>query len=137
MRYVDSSADSSPSRTLTTLAATEGSPILLVGGRGKGVPFDTLAPALLSKARVLILFGETGREIASLIGGKKEGGATVLEAGNFREAVRLAVLAARPGDTVLLSPASTSFDEFRNFEERGDAFRAEVLAMSAHLPKKQ
>lgn len=137
VRYVDSSADSSPSRTLTTLAATEGSPILLVGGRGKGVPFDTLAPVLLSKARVLILFGETGREIASLIGGRKEGGATVLEAGNFREAVRLAVLAARPGDTVLLSPASTSFDEFRNFEERGDAFRTEVLAMTTHLPKKQ
>ena len=135
VRYVDSSVDSSPSRTLATLCAMEEPPILLLGGRGKGVPFDTLVPALLSRTREVILFGETGEEVSSLIAAsEKKDKPPVLRAKNFRDAVRLAVETATRGDTVLLSPASTSFDEFRNFEERGDTFREEVLALTKELP---
>ena len=136
VRYVDSSIDSSPARTLSTLSAVAGSPILLIGGKGKGVPFDALVPVLLSRAKEIVLFGETGEEIFSLLAAcDREGKPPVLRAKNFRDAVRLAVREAERGDTVLLSPASTSFDEFRNFEERGDVFREEVLSLTKEIPE--
>ncbi|HBJ18159.1 MAG TPA: UDP-N-acetylmuramoyl-L-alanine--D-glutamate ligase, partial [Clostridiales bacterium] len=120
---------------LSTLSALTDPPILLIGGKGKGVPFDSLIPTILSSARAIVLFGETGEEIFSLLAADgRSDKPPILRAKSFRDAVRLAVREAKPGDTVLLSPASTSFDEFRNFEERGDIFREEVLALTKDLP---
>lgn len=136
VRYIDSSIDSSPSRTCATLSAMRVPPVLLIGGKSKGIPFDSLIPTLLSSAKVLVLFGETGEEIGARIAAFDEKEKPpVLKAEHFRDAVRLAVRSAKPGDTVLLSPASTSFDEFRNFEERGDVFREEVLSLTKNLPE--
>lgn len=120
--FINSSIDSSPTRTMAALSALEGKPIVICGGRDKHVPFDDLARALNDRAKAVVLTGEA----AGLIGAALETvGATVpvYTEAEFDRAVRRAAELAAAGDTVLLSPACTSFDAFRNFEERGERFR--------------
>lgn len=127
--FVDSSIDSSPARTVTTLLSATAPAIVLLGGRGKGVPFDALVPALAKKARGVVLLGETAGDIAALIEKNKTlfpSSFFTLFAGDMKEAVTLAAGRAKPGDWVLLSPAATSFDAYRDFEARGDDFLREV-----------
>lgn len=123
--FINSSIDSSPSRTMAALSALRGRPIVICGGRDKHVPFDDLARELDRRAKAVVLTGEA----ADLIGAALESvGATVARCreSDFDRAVRLAASMAEAGDTVLLSPACTSFDAFKNFEERGERFRAVV-----------
>ena len=122
VRCIDSSIDTSPERTKTTLEALSAlSPILWLGGAGKGLSYRPLcAPVRACRARV-ILFGAAARELAETFGSDGIGCQIVPE---FDEAVNAALKIARPGDTVLLSPACTSYDAFRDFAERGDLFRA-------------
>ena len=120
VRYYDSSIDSTPTRTAAALAALGGEPILLCGGRGKGLSYAPLARAVRSRVRALLLFGEAREEIGRAMQAE---GVSFSSFPTMREAVMRAKEIAREGDTVLLSPACTSFDEFRNFEERGDVFR--------------
>ncbi len=127
--YVDSSIDSSPARTIATLGTFAQKTIVILGGRGKKVPFDSLVPVLASKAKGVILTGETATEIGTLLSKSdafSQCGAFIEYADTMKEAVKIAASFALPGDVVLLSPAATSFDAFRNFEERGEAFRKEV-----------
>lgn len=135
VRYVDSSIDSTPARTLTTLSAFSSPLILLLGGRSKGLSLDGLLSVLLTRVRVLILFGEVGKAAENAIAAlpASERRIPILYHAHFRDAVAAAVREAREGDTVLLSPSATSFDEFHNFEERGDAFRREVLSLTSEL----
>lgn len=120
VRYYDSSIDSTPTRTAAALAALGGSPILLCGGRGKGLSYLPLVRAVHGRVRALLLFGEAREEIGRAM---REAGQPYLTFPTMREAVLHAKQIAREGDAVLLSPACTSFDEFRNFEERGVVFR--------------
>ncbi|MBQ8174316.1 MAG: UDP-N-acetylmuramoyl-L-alanine--D-glutamate ligase [Clostridia bacterium] len=124
VRYFDSSIDSTPTRTAAALAALDTSPILLCGGRGKGLSFSPLARAVRGRVRVLLLFGEAREEIGQAM---CEADVPYLSFPTMGEAVLAAKAMAREGDVVLLSPACTSFDEFRNFEDRGDTFRRLVL----------
>ena len=122
VRFINSSIDSSPTRTMAALSALEGKPIVICGGRDKHVPFDELAHALNDRAKAVVLTGEA----ADLIGAALEAagaGIPVVREPLFDDAVRRAASLAAAGDTVLLSPACTSFDAFRNFEERGERFR--------------
>lgn len=119
VRYIDSSIDSTPTRTAAALSALSCAPILLCGGRGKGLSYAPLAHAACGRVGALLLFGEAREEIAHAM---REAGQEFSSFPTMREAVLHAKKIARPGDTVLLSPACTSFDEFRNFEDRGDAF---------------
>lgn len=126
--YINSSIDSSPSRTEAALSAVEVRPIVICGGRDKHVPFDGLAATLAARAKAVVLTGEA----AELIGAALERTGTkipVYHEADFDAAVRLAASIAEVGDTVLLSPACTSFDAFRNFEERGERFRSVVRAL--------
>ena len=117
---IDSSIDTTPERTLATLSAlSPAAPILLLGGAGKGLSYRPLKEPLRRGVKGVILFGGAAREIAEALDGIDY---RVIP--DFSEAVETALSLAQPGDTVLLSPACTSYDAFRDFAERGDLFRA-------------
>ncbi len=117
---IDSSIDTTPERTLATLSAlSPAAPILLLGGAGKGLSYRPLKEPLRRGVKGVILFGGAAREIAEALDG-----IDFRVIPDFSEAVETALSLAQPGDTVLLSPACTSYDAFRDFAERGDLFRA-------------
>lgn len=120
VRYYDSSIDTSPSRTAATLAAMEGEGdvILLAGGRGKGIPFEPMVKGMNGRVKALCLYGEAGESIARAA----EGIVPICRFEKFDAAFYAATSLAHRGDAVLLSPACTAFDQFCDFEARGDAF---------------
>lgn len=127
VKYYDSSIDSSPNRCLATLGSMQGRVILILGGRSKGLGFQELLPILAKKTKLVILTGETAMELEELI--KSDVSLTPIRykrIDDFYEAVKYASDSAQRGDTVLLSPAATSFDRFSNFEERGNEFKRYV-----------
>ena len=89
--------------------------LLILGGRDKHGDFGKLADPVARAARVVLTIGEAAETIASALGGR----VTVEPCGTLDRAVARAAELARPGDTVLLSPACASFDQYANFEERG------------------
>jgi UDP-N-acetylmuramoylalanine--D-glutamate ligase len=119
--------DSKGTNVGATLAALEGMPgervVLIAGGQGKGQAFAPLRPAVAARARAVVLLGED----AALIGQALAGAAPLLLATDMADAVAKARTLAQPGDAVLLSPACASFDMFRNYLHRGEAFVAAVL----------
>lgn len=126
VKYYNSSIDSSPSRTTAALGALNKKPIIICGGAEKGIPFDSLAPVLCGKTKAVILTGATAQKIYDAIVSCPDYDAASLPVTivpDFRDAVLAARDAADKGDIVLLSPACTSFDRFRDFEERGNYFK--------------
>lgn len=123
--YYNSSIDSSPTRTAAALSALEQKPIVICGGADKNLSFEPLADVLCRRAKAVILTGQTAEKIQRELSERPEvqsGALPIWNDPDFEGAVRLARKIAVAGDTVLLSPACTSFDAFRNFEERGDVF---------------
>ena len=120
--YVNDSIATSPDRTRTALEAFDKPMVLIAGGYDKGIAFDELGPAIAEKVAHLIVMGKTGDAIADVA----KGGATIHRVKNLDDAMACAARVAQRGDVVLLSPASASYDQFRNFEERGERFRAWV-----------
>ena len=120
--YVNDSIATSPDRTRTALEAFDKPMVLIAGGYDKGITFDELGPAIAEKVAHLIVMGKTGDAIADAA----KGGATIHRVKNLGDAMACAARVAQRGDVVLLSPASASYDQFRNFEERGERFRAWV-----------
>lgn len=118
VKYYNSSIDTSPTRTAAALAALGGKPLVIAGGRGKGVSFAPLATALCRHAKAVYLYGEAAGEIAAALEGKFP----YKIFSRFADAFSAAAGDAAAGDTVLLSPACTAFGEFRDFEQRGEAF---------------
>ena len=123
VRYVDSSIDSSPARTSVTLSAMPRNTHIILGGRGKGLSYAPLIPPLLHTSGAIIICGENREEIAATVGGVTALRERMMLCDTLFSAVMAAVRIAGRGDTVLLSPASTSFDAFSNFEERGNKFK--------------
>lgn len=124
VRYYNSSIDSSPNRTINTLNVFPDKVIMIGGGKDKGIPYDALGTPLAEHVKVLILIGATSDKIEDAL--KATGRADeveVIRASDYEDAVNTARAKASEGDVVLLSPASTSFDMFRNFEERGNLFK--------------
>ena len=107
--------------------AGQGRVILLAGGVGKGADFSELAPAMAAHGRSAILFGEDAGRIAQVLAPV----VPVLQARSLQHAVHLAHENATAGDVVLLSPACASFDMFRNYEHRGEAFVKAVQELPA------
>lgn len=99
--------------------------ILLAGGQGKGQDFSALAEPLQRYAKALIVFGEDGQQIASEVAGS----VTIHQVTHLAEAVTLANQLAVSGDVVLLSPACASFDQFKNYADRGDQFAQCVASL--------
>lgn len=120
--YINSSIDTSPARCRTTLSAQGAPTVVILGGRGKGVPFDGIREPLMQIGRGVVLYGECREEIERVL----PEGLPTRHADTMDEAVRLAAGLARQGDTVLLSPAATSYDRYKSFEERGEDFKKSV-----------
>ncbi len=118
VRYVNDSKATNVHAATAALRGLEGPIVLLLGGRGKGEDYSALRESM-EKVVAVVCYGEEGERL----GRSLEGVVTVHRAGTMIEAAERARELARRGDTVLLSPACTSYDEFRSFEERGQRFK--------------
>jgi len=119
VRWVDDSKGTNIGATAAGLPGYPAGTIhLILGGLGKGQDFTDLRPAADGKLARVYLIGEAADEIGAAL----EGVAPIERCGTLEEAVRRAAALAHPGDTVLLSPACASFDQFRDYAHRGDEF---------------
>ncbi len=103
--------------------------VAIVGGRFKGGDLRELREPLAAQGRAVVAIGEA----APLVRAALDGGARVLDAGSMREAVERAYEAAAPDGVVLLAPACASFDWFRDYAERGRAFKDEVQRLKERV----
>ncbi len=132
VRYVNDSKATTVAATLRALASFDRPVVLILGGRGKGGDFAPLRAAVAGKVRAVVLVGEAADKIEAALGGM----VPVDRAADYREVVRAARARAVRGDVVLLAPACTSWDMFRNFEERGRTFKREVRRTAAGTKRK-
>ena len=126
VRYYD---DSKATNVGAAVAALDGFPapvVLIAGGRDKGGSYVPLASVLQTVGRAVVLIGEAAERIHAALGQA----APVSRAGSMAEAVALARGLARPGDAVVLSPACSSFDMFRDYAHRGEVFSEAVRAQA-------
>lgn len=131
--YINDSIASSPNRTIAGLSCFREKVILIAGGKDKGISYDALGPAVCAHVKRLYLTGMTAgviRRAVESCADYRPGYPEIYDIDGFDDAICAAAAGAEEGDVVLLSPASTSFDRFRNFEERGNRFRAVVQEMS-------
>jgi UDP-N-acetylmuramoylalanine--D-glutamate ligase len=123
--WINDSKSTNITSTEVAIEALDRPFVLLLGGRHKGEPYTRLADRLRDRCRAVVAYGEAGpliiRDLESIL--------RVVPAGTFTEVLDKAREFAQPGDAVLLSPACSSYDMFRNYEERGDRFRRAVEAM--------
>jgi UDP-N-acetylmuramoylalanine--D-glutamate ligase len=132
VRFVNDSKATTVDATLKALASFDRPIVLVLGGRGKGGDFSPLRPTVKKRARAVVLVGEAADKIEKALGGV----VPVVRAADYRQVVRLAFAQAVRGDVVLLAPACTSWDMFKDFEERGRTFKREVRLLAAGLKKK-
>ena len=123
--YFDDSKGTNVGAVVQSLASFTGPVILLAGGVDKGGDYSPLRPLVRAKVKKLIVFGQARETIRAALGQEAE---TVV-VDTLPEAVQAAVAGATAGDTVLLSPACASFDQFENYAHRGHVFRACVEAL--------
>ena len=126
VRYYNDSIASSPSRTIAGLRSFTEKVMLIAGGYDKNIPYDVLGPEICRHVKKLYLGGATGPKIRAVVEDCPEYDPSLLQiedCGDFDSAVYAAVRDAGEGDIVLMSPASASFDQFKNFEVRGDHFK--------------
>lgn len=127
VRYVNDSKGTNVGATLAAVAGMPGSLVLIAGGQGKGQDFAPLAPAFRGKVRHVVLMGQDAKLLAAAL----EGVASIEFAKDMDDAVQRAARAARPAETVLLSPACASLDMFRDYAHRGYMFAASVRRLDA------
>jgi UDP-N-acetylmuramoylalanine--D-glutamate ligase len=123
--WINDSKSTNITSTEVAVAALDRSFVLLLGGRHKGEPYTRLAERLQERCRAVVAYGEAGPLIVKDLSARLK----VVPADTFADVLTTARQLARPGDAVLLSPACSSYDMFRNYEERGDRFRAAVEAL--------
>jgi UDP-N-acetylmuramoylalanine--D-glutamate ligase len=129
--YNDSIA-TTPTGTLAALEAIQQPIWLIAGGYDKGLPFQALGETIVRRVKGVFLIGTTAAQIAQAIAQARPPGRdlpAICWCGDLPEAVQAAFGAARPGEVVLLSPACASYDQFRNFVERGRLFKQLVFAL--------
>jgi len=130
VRYYNDSIATSPARAIAALNSFVEPIVLLAGGREKHLPLASLARLIVSKTRSLILFGEAAPLLErAVLEALSEGNGVAIpiqRTSSLAEAVRTAAHVCQAGDVVLLSPACTSFDVYRDFAERGEHFKSLV-----------
>jgi UDP-N-acetylmuramoylalanine--D-glutamate ligase len=121
--FYDDSKGTNPGATMKAIEGfADGTVHLILGGRNKDADLAMLTPMVRRKARRAYLIGEAAEELAAAL----DGAVPVERSGTLDRALASAAAAARPGDAVVLSPACASFDQFRNFNHRGEVFQALV-----------
>lgn len=123
VKFYNDSIASSPSRTIAGLRSFTQKVILIAGGYDKHIPYDVLGPEICAHVRKLFLCGATAGKIRAAVEQTGMEQPEITDCGDFENAVRSAAAAARAGDIVLMSPASASFDQFKNFMVRGECFK--------------
>ncbi|GAE87440.1 UDP-N-acetylmuramoyl-L-alanine--D-glutamate ligase [Acetivibrio straminisolvens] len=136
IKFYNDSIASSPTRTIAGLNSFKDKVILIAGGYDKKIPYDALGPVIAEKVKCLVLIGQTAPKIEKALKDETErtGKGTdipVYRCGSLDEAVQTAYRFASLGDTIILSPASASFDMFKSFEERGNKFKEIVNSIKA------
>jgi len=126
VRFVNDSKATTVDATLKALASFDRKIVLILGGRDKGTDFTLLRRAVRARVRSVVLIGEAAGKIEAAL----RGTVPLTNASTYREAVPLAFEKARPGEVVLLAPACTSWDMFKNFEQRGRTFKGEVRRLA-------
>ncbi len=127
VRYYDDSIATTPGSAIAALGSFDGASIIILGGSDKGASYDeVIAECKRTKARVIAV-GTTGDQIAALC--EQYGVAHVKIKGRMNEAVEVAAGLAHPGETVILSPASASLDQYKSYAARGDEFIRAVQAL--------
>ena len=117
--FYNNSKATSVDATLKSLEAFEHGVHLIMGGKDKGAPYTPLIPLIKERVREVLLIGAAAPKIATQLAGATE----LVQADDLVTAVYQAFVRSRPGDTVLLAPACSSFDQFRDYEERGRIFK--------------
>ena len=125
--YVNDSKATNVASAVVGVASFPRGVHLIAGGSDKGSDYSPLVRPVAQHATAVYLIGETAAAMHSAL---KAGSVPIHEAGDLEHAVVAAHAAARPGDTVLLSPGCASYDQYRSYEERGDHFRALVAQLA-------
>ena len=128
VRYYNDSKATNVDAAAKALAAFPGPLLVILGGKDKGSPYTPLRDLLAARARRAILIGAAAEKIAADLAGA----VPLDQARTLDRAVEVAAFHARPGDTVLLAPACSSFDQFENYEQRGRVFKQLVAALESH-----
>jgi UDP-N-acetylmuramoylalanine--D-glutamate ligase len=121
VEWINDSKATNVASTIVALEAIDRPVHLIAGGRGKQQDFSPLAGEVAARCRGVYLIGEATAELTEALG---PAGVPLRDAGDLEHAVALARAAAGPGEVVLLSPACASYDQYPDFEARGDHFRA-------------
>jgi UDP-N-acetylmuramoylalanine--D-glutamate ligase len=127
VQYVNDSKGTNVGATLAAVAGFDGTLVVIAGGDGKNQDFTPLREAFRGKVRHAVLIGRDARQLSAAL----EGACTLEQAASLEQAVLAARHAARPGETVLLSPACASLDMFRDYAHRGAVFAAAVKGLAA------
>jgi UDP-N-acetylmuramoylalanine--D-glutamate ligase len=122
--YVNDSKATNVASTIVALRSYPGRVHLIAGGRGKQQDFSPLAPVVAEHCVGVYLIGEAAEDLRRALAPT---GLPLLVSDDLGSAVRTAAAAAQAGDTVLLSPACASYDQYKDFEARGEHFRALVV----------
>ena len=127
--FYNNSKATSVDATLKSLEAFERGVHLILGGKDKGAPYTPLLPLIKERVREVLLIGAAAPVIAQQLAGSTE----LVQAGDLATAVYEAFARSRPGDTVLLAPACSSFDQFKDYEERGRVFKELVKRLASDV----
>lgn len=130
--WYNGSISTAPERTIADINVFDEPLVLLLGGRDKNLPWEKLVELIHRRVDHVIIFGEAREKILKAIGPLRPGSRlqTISHWPGMQAAVQAAAEVAEPGDVVLFSPGGTSYDEFKDFEERGERFREWVQALS-------
>ena len=126
VKYYNDSIASSPTRTIAGLNSFQQKVILIAGGYDKHIPYDVLGKPICDHVKLLLLTGATAPKIRECVENIEGEHPPIVEVEDLEAAVKEAAVRAESGDVVIMSPASASFDRFKNFMERGKLFKALV-----------
>ena len=132
VKFYNSSIDSSPARSTAALRSFSQKVIMIAGGYDKKLDYTDLGNEICEHVKILILCGATSEKIKTAVLNSKlfkENEPKILECHDFHKLAKLAEEEAKSGDVVILSPASASFDLFKNFDERGKLFKKLVMEL--------
>jgi UDP-N-acetylmuramoylalanine--D-glutamate ligase len=129
IRFINDSKATNPGAVKVAIDSIPGKVVLIVGGKEKGLDYSCLRSEVSNKVRSLVAMGECGERIITELGGD----ISTQVVGSMREAVEKAFAAADEEDTILFSPGTSSFDMYRDYEERGIDFKSEVARLRKEL----